>query len=121
MIQAISPVSFTGQVDLRRLWLKGKLPTVKYGFYGDELTAKTVTREHLLPASKGGTRAQDNIVLASQKKNGARGNDDINKYAENSVVRQYLGQFIDVKVGDFRGNQYIRGIIDRLKTLGFKL
>lgn len=120
MISAVSPISF-GQADLRRLWNKGKLPTVKYGFYGDVLTTKNVTREHLLPASKGGKRALNNIVLASKEKNGARGNDDINNYAENEIVRRYLGQFIDVKLPDFNGNKYIREIINRLSSLGFNI
>lgn len=121
MLQAVNPISFKAQPDLRKMWLKGKLPTVKYGFYGDLLTPRNITREHLKPASKGGKRSLDNIVLASQAKNGARGNDDICKYAENSVVRQYLGQFLEVRLPDFNGNKYIKGIIDRLNSLGFKL
>ena len=121
MFLAISPLSFySNGPDLRRLWMKGKLPTVKYGFYGDLLTEKNVTREHLKPASYGGKRSVDNIVLASKEKNNARGNDDINNYADRMTVRQYLAQFIDVKVKEFSGNKYIMGILERLKSLGFE-
>ena len=114
-------VSFTGGVDIRKLWIKGLLPTVKKGFYGDTLTLENITREHLLPASKGGKRTFSNIVLASAKNNSARSNYDINLFANSDIVKEYLGQFKDVKLQRFNGKKYIEAVIKTLETLGFKL
>ena len=84
-----------GNPDLKRLWDQGKLPEVKYGFYGDELKLSNVTREHLEPASLGGTKRFGNIVLASKAKNNARGNKDITLFANPETVKQYFEQFKD--------------------------
>lgn len=109
-----------GNPDLKRLWDAGKLPSVKYGFYGDKLTHENCTREHLQPASQGGTKRFGNIVLASKQKNNARGNDDITKYATLDNVRQYLGQFIQLKNEFINGHKYIKEVLDTLQRLGLK-
>ena len=115
-------VSFTGgKTDIRKLWIKGLLPTVKKGFYGDTLTLENITREHLLPASKGGKRTFSNIVLASAKNNSARSNYDINLFANSDIVKEYLGQFKDVKLQRFNGKKYIEAVVKTLESLGFKL
>ena len=84
---------------------------VKYGFYGDILTQKNVSLEHLKPHSKGGKTELNNLVLASKQKNQARGNADIRNFANKETIAKYLSQFIDVKTKDFDGNKYINGII----------
>lgn len=109
-----------GNPDLKALWDRGKLPTVKYGFYGDELTHENITREHLLPKSQGGTKSFGNIVLASKQKNNARGNDDITKYASLDNVRQYLSQFINFKNEFINGHKYIKEVLDTLQRLGLQ-
>ena len=108
-----------GNPDLKRLWDQGKLPTVKYGFYGDPLTPQNVTREHLEPASLGGTKRFGNIVLASKQKNNARGNKDIGLFANWDNAKRYLAQFKDVNLPELRGSRYIKAVIKTLKKLGW--
>ena len=108
-----------GNPDLKRLWDQGKLPTVKYAFYGDLLTPQNVTREHLEPASLGGTKRFGNIVLASKQKNNARGNKDIGLFASLDNAKRYLAQFKDVNLPELRGSRYIKAVIKTLKKLGW--
>lgn len=110
----IKQLTFQYSSPLKTLWRKGKLP-VKYGFYGDILTQKNVSLEHLKPHSKGGKTNLTNLVLASKVKNNARGNEGIKDYLTTENVVRYLAQFKDIRVKDFDGNKYIAGI---LATLG---
>ena len=118
-IQPIPPnsPSFGYSHQLKTLYRQGKLP-VKYGFYGDRLTQKNVSLEHLKPHSKGGKTELSNLVLASKQKNQARGNVDIRNFANKETIIKYLSQFIDVKIKGFDGNKYINGIIKTLTILG---
>ena len=115
-IQQNSP-TFGYSSPLKTLYKKGDLP-IKYGFYGDRLTQKNVSLEHLKPHSKGGKTELSNLVLASKQKNQARGNADIRNFANKETIAKYLSQFIDVKIKDFDGNRYINGIIKTLRNLG---
>ena len=118
-IQPIPPNSptFGYSHQLKTLYRQGKLP-VKYGFYGDKLTQKNVSLEHLKPHSNGGETVLSNLVLASKQKNQARGNADIRDFANKETIVKYLNQFIDVKIKGFDGNKYINGIIKTLTNLG---
>ena len=109
--------TFQYNSPLKILWRKSELP-VKYGFYGDKLTQKNVSLEHLKPHSKGGKTELSNLVLASKQKNQARGNADIRNFANKKTIIKYLSQFIDVKIKGFDGNKYINGIIKTLTNLG---
>lgn len=109
--------SFQYSSPLKTLWRKGKLPTVKYGFYSDRLTQSNISLEHLLPHSKGGKTILDNLVLASKQNNQARGNGNIKKYLTVENVTRYLAQFKDVKLKGFDGQGYITGVINTLKGL----
>lgn len=93
------------------------MPITK-GFYGDTLTQKNVSLEHLKPHSQGGKTDLDNLVLASKEKNMQRGNDDIRNFTNKKLIVDYLSQFIDVVVDGFDGNKYINGIIKTLNKLG---
>lgn len=108
-------LTFQYNSPLKTLWRKGKLPSVKYGFYGDVLTQKNVSLEHLKAHSKGGKTNLTNLVLASKSKNQARGNKAIDDYLEVNNLVRYLNQFKDIKLRDFDGNKYIAGV---LATLG---
>lgn len=120
-IQPIQPIqpspTFQYSSPLKTLWRKGKLP-VKYGFYGDRLTQKNVSLEHLKPFSKGGKTELNNLVLASKEKNTIRGDADIRNFTDSKAIIKYLSQFIDIKIKDFDGNKYINGIIKTLINLG---
>jgi hypothetical protein len=107
--------------DLKQLWDKGRLPSVKFGFYGDVLTKENISREHLLPASKGGKKFITNIVLASKAKNNGRSNNDIRDYCNPDIAKEYLAQFRNIKIKGFSGDEYIRQIKITLKKLGIEL
>lgn len=117
IIQQTPPYNpnFEYNSPLKTLWRKGQLKTVKYGFYGDKLTQKNVSLEHLKAHSKGGKTNLANLVLASKEKNNARGNDAIDDYLDIKNMIRYLKQFKDIKLKDFDGNKYIASI---LATLG---
>lgn len=112
-----SNISFQYSSPLKTLWRKGKLPTVTKGFYGDILTQKNVTLEHLQPHSQGGKTELDNLVLASKQKNQARGNDNLSKYVDKKCIIDYLQQFIGIKLPNFDGDKYIQDIIKKLGDL----
>lgn len=109
-----------GNPDLKALWDRGKLPTVKYGFYGDKLDFNTVTREHLIPKSQGGTKQFGNIVLASKRLNNARGNEDIRNFIDIEAAKNYLSQFFGLKQ-PIDGNRYVQAVKKTLKFLGVNI
>ena len=106
---------------LKTQYIKGNLKTVKYGFYGDKLSKKTVTLEHLKPKSKGGKSELENFVLASRYRNQLRGNNDIRGYIDKENVLRYLLQFVGIKAENFNGDNYIMMILKTLKKLGVNL
>lgn len=106
---------------LKTQYLRGNLKTVKYGFYGDKLTKKNVSLEHLKPKSKGGKSELENFVLASKTRNQARGNKELALFFDKENAMRYLLQFVGVKADNFNGDNYIRMIITTLKKLGIDL
>lgn len=127
MIKPITPnpttptISFQHKWEVKTLWKKGRLPQIKYGFYGDELTQRNVTVEHLIPISKGGKTKTANLVLASAANNQARSNFDITEFATKETATQYLDQFKGLKINGFNGDSYIKMIKETLKRLGLNL
>lgn len=117
IIQPIPPNSpaFGYNHPLKTMFLKGKLPTVKYGFYGGRLNKKNVSLEHLKPHSKGGKTELDNLVLSTKNNNQNRGSEPLRDYITIKNVTRYLQQFVNIRVGDFNGNEYIQKI---LQTIG---
>ena len=113
-----SSISFLGYNSvLKKYYKSGQLPTVKYGFYGDELTKDTVSLEHLKPHSKGGHTNLSNLVLASRDQNTKRGNDDLKLHFKPDAAKRYLEQFIGIKLKRFDGNEYVQGILNTLNKL----
>lgn len=116
IIQPIPPNSptFGYNHPLKTMFLKGKLP-IKWGFYGGRLNAKNCSLEHLKPHSQGGKTELDNLVLSTKNNNQNRGAEPLKDYITIKNVTRYLQQFVNIKIGDFNGNEYIQKI---LKTLG---
>jgi hypothetical protein len=122
----IQPVHFqplTFKADLKRMFDKGELPTVKKGFYGMPLDKKNVSREHLLPKSKGGATKEANIVLADKFINWQRSSQPLTKFAHEKEAVEYLEQFKGVVVPGhkFNGNRYIETVTKTLKRLGMDI
>ena len=108
--------SFGYSSPLKDLYRNGKLP-VKYGFYGDKLTKANVSLEHLLPYSKGGKTNLDNLVLSTKQNNFKRGNQPLSIFINFDNVERYLNQFVDVKIKNFNGNEYIQNILKTIKNV----
>lgn len=118
----VSPVepnqpTFGSSSLIKKLWREGKLPTVKYGFYGDRLTQENLSQEHLRPKSQGGKTELKNLVLASQRNNGHRSSKPLKDFINFDYMARYLNQFIDVKVENFNGNKYIDAILHTVKII----
>ena len=101
---------------LKTLYKKGDLP-IKYGFYGGELSPKTVSLEHLKPHSKGGKTVLSNLVLTTKNNNNRRGDKPLGLFFIWEYVDQYLDQFIGLKVKGFDGDLYIKMIRKTLDEL----
>lgn len=101
---------------LKDLYRNGDLP-VKYGFYGDKLTKKNVSLEHLLPHSKGGKTTLDNLVLSSKQNNFKRGNRPLSEFINFGNVERYLNQFNGVKLKNFNGNEYVKNILKTIENV----
>lgn len=108
------PTIFKSQ--LKKLYKKGKLP-IKYGLYGDILTKENVSDEHIVCKCFGGSNNLSNIALTSKELNNARGNQPIEFFVTMGMLRQYLLQFRNIKLKDFDGNSYIKGIRETFRGL----
>ena len=114
IVQPTSDVVFNSK--LKKLYKKGKLP-IKYGIYGEKLTLKNVTDEHLLPRSFGGTKDIENIALATKQANWRRGREPIENFLTYEMLQNYCAQFKGIKLKDFDGNKYIEGIKRTIRML----
>ena len=106
--------SFGYSNELKTLFKKGLLPTVRVDAGGNKLTKKNVTLDHIIPRSKGGKGVTGNYMLAEKTFNSNRGADPLTAWATMEGIIKYLNQFIGVRVGNFIGNNYITEV---LKTL----
>ena len=109
--------SFGYSHALKTAWKKGQIPQVKYGFYGEKLTKKNVSLEHLKPISKGGKTEWSNLVLADNKINNARGDKPLGEYLNIKAMGKYLEQFTNIKINGFDGNRYIAMILETVGGL----
>ena len=118
----IQPVSFGYHNRLKSMWKNGDLPQLKHDFYdGSLLNKDTVTLEHIKPVSKGGKTTLTNLVLTSYANNRKRGNKDIRDFINIDNAKQYLNEAKQIKVKGINGANYVKSIINRLKSLGVKI
>jgi hypothetical protein len=125
-IQSSNHITFKGKYNVRELWIKGKLPTVRTDIYGLPITRKTVSREHIVPKSMGGSADNCNIVLADKFANSRRGCEKLSKFTTLENVVNYFIQFIGIKIKEggkvrFDGEKYFKSCVPSLKHEGFNL
>lgn len=109
--------TFQYNSPLKTLYRKGELP-VRYGFYGDKLTQKNVSLEHLKPHSQGGKTKSGNVALADKFMNSKRGIESIENYVTFEMWKSYLKQFEKIKNKFIDGMEYIKAIC---KEQGFDI
>ena len=103
---------------LKTMWKKGLISNhVKYGFYGDRLTMRNISLEHLQAKSHGGKTELNNLVLASNRLNNARGDRPLAEFLDLKAMARYLDQFRNIKVKGFDGNKYIAMILEKVGEL----
>lgn len=105
------PITFQYHNILKTQYLKGNLKDVKYGIYGDKLTKKTVSLEHIVPKSKGGKTELSNLALASKRMNHARGNKPIKDFLTAENLTRYIEQFMNIKIPEFDGVKYVKELL----------
>lgn len=96
---------------LKTLYKQGKLPEVKFGFYGDKLTKDNCSVEHLRCKCEGGTTAQSNVVLASKRMNNARGNRPLREVFNFKAAMTYIEQFFGIRRKGFNGDLYAKSVL----------
>lgn len=116
-IKPVDSVTFKYSNILKTLYKKGHFPSVEYGFYGDKITTKSVTLEHLLPRCYGGHTELKNLVLVSANKNQERGVRPLSEMLNWEYAGRYFEQFRNIKIKDFDGNKYIEMVMDTIKGL----
>ena len=109
--------SFGYSSPLKTMYKAGQLPQVKRGFYGEVLTLKNVSLEHLEPISIGGKTELSNLVLAHKEKNRKRSDRPLGEFINFKAMANYLEQFKNIKVNDFDGNKYIAMILQKVGEL----
>lgn len=117
----IQPISFKHKSIIKTLYKNGELPTIVKDIYGKELTADTVTLEHIIPKSKGGKSNLKNYALANAEDNFRRSSQDIMKHTTKANINEYLEQFAGIVKQGFDGDLYIKNIRNLFKSLGVKL
>lgn len=116
IVTPIGGPTFGYSHPLKTMFKKGELPISK-GFYGDTLTLRTVSLEHLKPVSKGGRTEFSNLVLASKNLNSQRGNQPLSKYFNPKAFLEYAEAFKKIKTKDFDGKKYIEAISKTIQEL----
>ena len=124
-------INFGYHHPLKTMWLKGRVPWLQWGFYGEKLTKKNVSIEHLKPVATfreecSGNREKarrlattwENVVLASNRINNLRGSDPLSAVINYEAMGRYLQQFEGKWIPGFgSGEKYIKGILDTVNRL----
>ena len=112
-IQPIQPIIFTKYRNvLKKEWLKGNMPSVKHDIGGNRLTVENVTNGHMLAKSKGGLTNLSNITLETMEYNQLKGNKPFLWFFDTKAFMQYCDEVTQVKLKNFDGLEYVRGIIE---------
>ena len=109
-----SQPTFGYKWHVKTKYLRGQLPSVKIDASGRKLTPKNVSNDHIIPHSKGGKTRDDNLMLATKEFNQLRGNKPLGDFITVKGFAKHLAQYIDVRVGDFDGNEYILNVLRKV-------
>ena len=113
-IQPTQRISFQYKWNVKSAFKKGKLPSVKVDASGRKLTVNNATVDHIIPHSKGGRTRDDNLMLATKEFNQLRGNKPLGDFITVKGFAKHLAQYIDIRVGDFDGNEYILNVLRKV-------
>lgn len=105
------PLCFGLKSVLKTEWLKGNMPNVRYDIGGNLLTKENVTNGHMLARSKGGSNELKNLTLESLPYNMMKGNRPFSWYFDTKNFMRYCSEVSKVKLPNFDGMEYVKGII----------
>lgn len=113
-INPIIPIIFKnrGNNVLKKEWLKGNMPSVKHDIGGNILTAENLSNGHMLARSKGGATNLKNITLETLHYNQLKGNKPFSWFFNTRNFMRYCDEMAQVKLKNFNGLEYVRGIIE---------
>ena len=112
-----SNVSFGYSHPLKTAFKKGLMPTVHHDIWGNPLTKKNVSLDHIICKCDGGKSELGNFLLADAKANNKRGCTPIENMVTYEQLRLYLRQFKDIKNRYIDGNEYIRAVRRTFKQI----
>ena len=116
-------ISFGYQSPLKTQFRKGAFKLSK-GAYGDKLTIKNASLEHIKPRSKGGKNKISNYLLVSKNQNWNRGNQDFDLFIKEHpekilTIQEYLNELRGVIID---GINYVKVVVKTLnREVGCKL
>lgn len=112
-------VSFTGYKHfLKTYYDHGLLPSVTKGIYGEPLTRRNRTLEHLIPHSQNGPTSLWNLALASARKNNDRGCRPLKEVLSQKHLEDYALQFEKVNLKKLWGIRYILDLLQMGREQG---
>lgn len=109
-------IAFGYKSVLKTYWREGKLPTVTKDIYGKPLIEATI--EHIRPRSKRGKSNLFNYALANPQDNFKRGSDPIMEHTTFENVYNWFKQFVNVKLPNLDGQQYIKNTAKKFGKTG---
>lgn len=107
-----NPIVFKYKSVLKTEWLKGNMPSVKHDIGGNLLTKENVTNGHMLPVSKGGKTNLKNLTLETLNYNQMKGNKPFSWFFDIKNFMRYCDEVSKVDLPNFKGLEYVRGIIE---------
>lgn len=102
---------------LKKEWLKGNMPSVKHDIGGNILTKENITNGHMLAKSKGGITKLANLTLEARAYNQLKGNKPFSWFFDTKNFMRYCDEISQVRLKNFNGLEYVRGIIENAFTL----
>ena len=106
-----------GRSTLKKEWLKGNMPSVKHDIGGNRLTKDNITDGHMLARSKGGKTNLKNLTLETYDYNQLKGNKPFSWFFDTKNFMRYCDEMSQVKLKNFNGLEYVRGIIENAFNL----
>lgn len=108
-------ISFGYSNPLKTEFRKGTF-SLSRGAYGDKLSVKNASLEHIKPKSKGGKSEIANFLLVSKNQNWSRGNQDFDLFIKEHpekilTIQEYLNELRGVIID---GINYVKVVVKTL-------
>ena len=113
-VEGFNDITFGYNHILKTLYKKGKI-NPPCGIYGEKLTKKNVTLEHVLCVCHGGKTETGNLALASAEMNNARGNKPLADFLNVEGLAKYCDYFMHLECPNFNGVKYVKDLLNTIQ------